>query len=472
MVFGAFAQDSGNKKDLAAALATINKIEEESKIAEHFKTNFPDYNIPLVFKPIFDKMFAENWDNYIAKNTQNLGGKPAEKFLKKFAKNCEEGQYVIGIGVDNNILCGYNHELLVNLKVRKGQAKYGISGQTIDKIAKENESIAVKKRLLIENPEGELELVFEDDGSLLRLWTGSRIAIDPKFRNSRWSTLAQVSYEHGLIWGRVLSDDIVRFENGGLIAGVRGTSVMMAANGVIDVLQSKLETKAVMISMENQGWETDFPACQRFTKNALWNYNSDSLIKSTNTLRQPMYCNIEDEKVAENTIKDIAYLNEIKDPNDKEKKNPANAERSIAGPEEVAENRLLCKDATAPIFWPDVTDPNAICQPENVVAILNYDASEKVAKIYINSEDGEILDDIKITNANFRIKFNEYIKSFSKSLLSVDIISGSMQCNVRRGGDLISCSRTSADQNYDIRDIEVSIFNHDIDGLVIIKEKK
>lgn len=60
MVFGAFAQDSGNKKDLAAALATINKIEEESKIAEHFKTNFPDYNIPLVFKPIFDKMFAEN----------------------------------------------------------------------------------------------------------------------------------------------------------------------------------------------------------------------------------------------------------------------------------------------------------------------------------------------------------------------------------------------------------------------------
>lgn len=113
-----------------------------------------------------------------------MGGKSADKFLKKIARNCDSGQYVVGINADNTLRCGYNHALLVKMTVRKGQAKYGPSGQVINQIAKENQTIELKKRSIIENPSGELELVFED-GSLLRLEKDSRIAIDPKFKTSR-----------------------------------------------------------------------------------------------------------------------------------------------------------------------------------------------------------------------------------------------------------------------------------------------
>lgn len=206
-----------------------------------------------------------------------------------------------------------------------------------------------------------------------------------------------------------MSDDIVRFENGGLIAGVRGTSIMMAANGVIDVLQSQEKDNAVQVFMEGQNRENNFSACMRFTKN-LQNYASESLIKSGDFLNQPMYCNIKDKKVAESTIKDIAYLNEVE-----KKSEDAENERNIAGPREIVSSPLCNKYHNKPIFWPNMTNSEEICQPENVVGLIVFDGENailyyqngKTSKLDFIDENSKAIKDFPNDTKGLKFNFTE-----------------------------------------------------------------
>lgn len=67
-----------------------------------------------------------------------------------------------------------------------------------------------------------------DDGSLLRMAKNTSILLSAVHtQNTNGKTIAQAQYESGLLWGRVLNPDKLRFASEGVIVGVRGTSVMI-----------------------------------------------------------------------------------------------------------------------------------------------------------------------------------------------------------------------------------------------------
>ena len=89
------------------------------------------------------------------------------------------------------------------------------------------------------------------------------------------------------------------------------------------------------------------------------------------------------------TKKDLIYLNELIATN--RAPDTVYAEKNITAPQEIQQNRTFCPRTTGnnpqkTTFWPDVTDPNEMCQEEKVVAVATLTPTD--GKIVYKKADG------------------------------------------------------------------------------------
>ena|GEM_PF-2608124 len=117
---------------------------------------------------------------------------------------------------------------------------------------------------------------------------------------------------------------------------------------------------------------TDLSKCSSFN---VQSHNTKNLFPQ-NTNRYCLSGN--NDTILNFTKKDLIYLNELINNNNADEK--ILQEKNIIAPQEIRENQTFCPDQTKTIFWPDVTDPNEMCQEEKVVAIA------KIPKGGLNGE--------------------------------------------------------------------------------------
>lgn len=237
---------------------------------------------------------------------------------------CSGGEVVVGITDEGYIRCGSKAQLLaIDVSVRSGSLTWSTQCIGVESCQVKKENISIENNTprsmriepnqiaYLETANSQAEVVFSD-GSLIRLDTGTKIELKPVHaratnNNGRIRTLAQASYKNGLLWGRVLSDDGPQFENNNVIAGVRGTSLAITADGIY-ALQSR--NGAGTVTLLHSGKIIDMNSCSKVntsnmdpvgmqTQNAEYCLGTEITYKGKNDI------------ITEHTKKDIAYLNAL-----------------------------------------------------------------------------------------------------------------------------------------------------------------
>ena len=94
----------------------------------------------------------------------------------------------------------------------------------------------------------------------------------------------------------------------------------------------------------------------------------------------------DNDTILDFTKKDLIYLNELIE------NNHANQTilqgKNITAPQEIQQRSIFCPDQNKTTFWPNVTDPNEMCQDKRVVAVATLTPKEDKAKIVYKKADG------------------------------------------------------------------------------------
>lgn len=125
---------------------------------------------------------------------------------------------------------------------------------------------------------------------------------------------------------------------------------------------------------------TDLSKCSSFNVKS---HNTKNLFPQ-NTNRYCLSGN--NDTILNFTKKDLIYLNELITNNHADEK--ILQEKNIIAPQEIQPNRTFCPDQTKTTFWPNVTDPNEMCQDKRVVAVATLTPKEDKAKIVYKKADG------------------------------------------------------------------------------------
>ena len=129
------------------------------------------------------------------------------------------------------------------------------------------------------------------------------------------------------------------------------------------------------------------------------------------------------------TKKDLIYLNELINNNEADEK--ILQEKNIIAPQEIRENQTFCptgNNSQKTTFWPDVTDPNEMCQAGNVVAVATltpkdgkivYRVGNRVEekKIDIKKKNGYYGGELQIDNELQSILSNSKVKISSNNAI-------------------------------------------------------
>lgn len=355
-----YAQGGSSIQDI------INKVESTDPIVKLYPQTYKSYSIPELFEKIFHLAFTEDNGNYIAKNTKQLGGKSAENFLQRLETECTDGQKAIGI-LDGKLQCGYNAPLLVKVKIHSGTPQYDTS-----KVKKDGEWLLIgNEPVQFTTSNEESEIVF-DDNSLLRLAADTSIAISAQINNNpsatNKTTIAQAQYEKGFLWGRVLNPDIVRFSNGGLVVGVRWTSISMKEEGIVEIYQSKkwLGEPAAELEYGNgdQKSKIEMKKCQIFIPSTP-SFSFEKQILDILPIRSDSCINSENTRT--NTKADIAYINSLTNSG------------SYAAELKNTELEWVCENGKTLLKWQ--TEKELVCVNKNVVAFISCEIDDDGQKI-------------------------------------------------------------------------------------------
>ena len=374
------------QKSVKEALEAVKHLPTAQELAQYTT----DWKIPQAFEAVFKKMFsADQYANVVAgqdasvKNTEKLANIPASQFLKN-STPCTLPQVAVGINTDGTLRCGSKTPMLVQARVRSGSLKV----DTQRKVA--GDTIVIDKKIIAETKNNEqAELVFPDK-SLLRMDQNTKITLSPVPSETHGKTIAQASYKNGLLWGRVLSNEGPQFENSWVIAGVRGTSVAIQWDN-ITIYQSQQNTGGSI--KPSGGGPRGLPKCSFF----------NTRTKNIEPLPPPYsinrYClSGHDDTILDFTKKDLIYLNELIATN--RAPDTVHAEKSITAPQEIQSDSIFCPNGKPPIFWPNVTDPNEMCQAGNVVAVATLTPKGGKIVYRVGNEAKEIKIDIKQNNSN------------------------------------------------------------------------
>ena len=105
-----------------------------------------------------------------------------------------------------------------------------------------------------------------------------------------------------------------------------------------------------------------------------------------------LYClSGNNDTILDFTKKDLIYLNELIENN--QPNQTILQEKNIIAPQEIQPNPTFCPRTTGSnsqktIFWPNVTDPNEMCQDKRVVAVATL--TPKDGKIVYKGRDGKM----------------------------------------------------------------------------------
>jgi hypothetical protein len=215
---------------------------------------------------------------------------------------------------------------------------------------------------IIQTNWGTATVCFEADSSLLRLDTGTVVALEAG--NLGGKTVAQAILSDGRLWWRVLTSTGINIGGGGLIAGVRGTSVSVEKTGTqykLSIIDSQRPTDAADIQNTMQAWVTPIPtpAGQQFTYLSWATSTSPATVPKSTILSLSAWAR-------ENMKKDIDYLMGL--PQDAPQ---ITAERAIATPRGIAEQDAICIDYPGVLNWRWWSD-TVKCQPRWLIAYADY----------------------------------------------------------------------------------------------------
>ncbi|MDO4873884.1 MAG: hypothetical protein Q4A35_01645 [Candidatus Gracilibacteria bacterium] len=348
------------QKSVKEALEAVKHLPTAQELAQYTT----DWKIPQAFEAVFKKMFsADQYAKVVAgqdasvKNTEKLANIPASQFLKN-STPCTLPQVAVGINTDGTLRCGSKTPMLVQARVRSGSLKV----DTQRKVARD--TIVIDKKIIAETKNNEqAELVFPDR-SLLRMDQNTKITLSPVPSETHGKTIAQASYKNGLLWGRVLSNEGPQFENSGVIAGVRGTSIALQGDN-ITIYQSQQNTGGSI--KPSGGGPRGLPKCSFFNTRT----KQQGKLPLSQQINQ--YClSGNNDTILNFTKKDLVYLNELIEQNKADEK--ILQEKNIIAPQEIQENSTFCpgtpgNNPQKTTFWPNVTNTQDMCQEKSVVAI-------------------------------------------------------------------------------------------------------
>jgi hypothetical protein len=171
-----------------------------------------------------------------ARNTQKLGGVSASGYLQWSA--CPPNQVWQWVDAGWSARCGTKATLLAigkfsdltpGVQVMKGWMLPWVPANTNDTLQSGD---------IIQTNWGTATIRFAADESILRLDTSTLVQLDT---GNLWgNTVAQAILSDGRLWWRVLTSTGVNIGGGGLIAGVRGTSVSVEKNSPLMILDSQI----------------------------------------------------------------------------------------------------------------------------------------------------------------------------------------------------------------------------------------
>ncbi len=162
------------------------------------------------------------WDG-TALNWQKLGGSWSESYLKW--TNCTASDAVWKwIDASGNPICKWPP--LAFAEIYEWTMQVNGAPQTVGYLLREWDKIETNTTQtgtirFTHNPSSS---TFTPGDSIARLGTGTTVLVD---RGDTAGTLALITLQDGLLWWRVLTSTGINFGGGGVIAGVRGTSIAL-----------------------------------------------------------------------------------------------------------------------------------------------------------------------------------------------------------------------------------------------------
>jgi hypothetical protein len=155
-----------------------------------------------------------------ARNTERLGGIPASGYLKN--KSCNPLEVWVGIDADGYPICGTRIPLLVgNFTEVSAWVKLIKPDNTV--ITPVIGVTNIEEWDLIMTNGGTGTIQFAQDASYIRLDANTTVEI--RTGTLGGNTVAEAILADGQLWGRIMTSTGVNLGGGGLVAGVRGTSV-------------------------------------------------------------------------------------------------------------------------------------------------------------------------------------------------------------------------------------------------------
>ncbi len=297
-----------------------------------------------------------------APDSAALAGRSATGYLQ--GNNCTApGEVWRGIDTSGKAVCGLRSTPLAIGKfcqqtptwvtVLRGGSSPWVAANMTDKLESGD---------IIQTNWGTATVCFDADDSILRLDTGTVVALETG--NLGGNNVAQAILSNGRLWWRVLTSTGINIGGGGLIAGVRGTSVSVeksASNYTLSIIDSQRSTDAAYIQNTIQAWVTPIPtsAGRQFiyisgstSTPALASLNKATLMTQSVWIR-------------ENMKKDIDYLSTTTE-------SPIVAwEYTITKPQGILESDAICLTPNGDDGW-RWWSPDVWCKDRNIVAFADY----------------------------------------------------------------------------------------------------
>lgn len=219
-------------------------------------------------------------------------------------------------------------------------------------------------------------VTFDDDLSILRLDSNTVVELKSGL-NTAGQSVAEAILTDGSLWGRILTSTGVNLGGGGMVAGVRGTSVSIVENSgnyTLAIVDSTRTTDAAIVKNSNN---TSAPS-RSMKPGEYINMASGATTTPTPTASTTATLLANSSWNRDNTRKDIEYLDDKKDSLAAgDKKTKATDEYNITLPPltNTLELTALCGTTagTTQTFWSSLIDTVFDrCQPSGLVAFADY----------------------------------------------------------------------------------------------------
>lgn len=303
-----------------------------------------------------------------AKNTEKLAGKYASGYLQN--RDCSgEPINTVWVGVDTTGrgICGR----LITPLASIGKFTGLTAGVQVRHIDNSVVTPAIGDILvpwdIVQTNWGTATITFTDDLSVLRLDVATVVELSTG-ENTSGQSVAQAILSDGRLWGRILTSTGVNLGWGGMVAGVRGTSVSVEESAgvyTLAIIDSRNPTNAATLSStlsDALAWSLSAITSPVYSERQLtylsWAMTYPLPVSKASLLNLSIWGR-------ENMKKDIDYLMGL---------SPStliNEELAIATPIGIAEKDAICRIDTNTDGW-RWWDNFFKCQPRWVIAFADY----------------------------------------------------------------------------------------------------